>query len=465
MIVEKRLDFQYNRLVSELEAKRTVVLKHLSPTRSGEISFGRFLRNQRVSMQTILSEISSKTSQLVEAKSLLLIEDSSELSFGLNSGIKDIGKVGTGIEDGFYSHPVLVLDAHEQHCYGLAHCHVYNRNHKNKDAGHCLKERNRLNGHTPFDQKDSYRWLSSIIEAKKVCQSSASMTVVADREADIYEALEYFTQKLSIDFLVRMRVDRPVAGEGENQKIMGSLAKVAYQKSYKVTLPATDKRSKHEAELMVKWKGVSIKRPRNSSDKSISPSIKINAVEIRENPGTVVNNEEPIHWVLLTSHPIGSFENAHQIIQWYTWRWFIEQLFRLLKSQGLNMEHSTLTTYEGLGKLSLMALDAAIKILQLLIARDAAAPVDITNVFSGEEVEFIKTIAPTLEGKTDKLKNPYQNDDLRFAIWVMARLAGWSGYQKQSPPGPITLHRGMVLFKQLFRGYNINKSTGQRTST
>ena len=463
MVVEKRLDSQYHHLIAGLEQKRTVVIKHLSSSRKEEISFGRFLRNPRVSMQTILSEITQKTSEIVSGKSLLLLEDSTELSFGLNSGIKAIGKVGTGIEDGFYSHPVLVLDAQEKHCYGLAHCHIYNQNHKNKDAGYSLKERKRLNNHISFAEKDSYRWLNSIIEAKKVCQSSASMTVVADREADIYEALSYFTEQLSIDFLIRMRIDRPVVGEGENQKIMDALAKVAYQNSYKITLSATDKRSAHQAELKVRWKEVCIKKPKNNYDKSIASSMKINVIEVKETPETVVNNEEPIHWVLLTSHPVDSFENAYQIIQWYTWRWFIEQLFRLLKSQGLDMQHSTLTTYESLSKLSLMALNAAIKVVQLLIARDASTTTHISNVLSLEEVEFIKILAPTLEGKTDKLKNPYKIEDLRFAVWTIARLAGWSGYQKQSPPGPITLHRGMLIFKQLFQGFIFTKSICQRT--
>ena len=40
------------------------------------------------------------------------------------------------------------------------------------------------------------------------------------------------------------------------------------------------------------------------------------------------------------------------------------------------------------------------------MAKDVANPTDITNVFSEDEVEFIKILAPTLEGKTDKLKNP-----------------------------------------------------------
>jgi hypothetical protein len=56
-------------------------------------------------------------------------------------------------------------------------------------------------------------------------------------------------------------------------------------------LPATDKRSKHEAKLRVKWKEVSIKKTKNNCDKSICSSIKINVIEVKENPETVVNNE------------------------------------------------------------------------------------------------------------------------------------------------------------------------------
>jgi len=89
-------------------------------------------------------------------------------------------------------------------------------------------------------------------------------------------------------------------------------------------LPATDKRSKHEAELSVKWVQVQIKRPGNSLSNHLSKSIKVNVIEVKEQDNIVVNNGELIHWILLTSHKIASFEDAYQIIQWYTWRWFIE---------------------------------------------------------------------------------------------------------------------------------------------
>ncbi len=146
----------------------------------------------------------------------------------------------------------------------------------------------------------------------------------------------------------------------------------------------------------------------------------------------------------------------------YTWRWFIEQLFRLLKSQGLDIINSTITTYESLRKLSLIALQAAIRVLQLLIARDSHVPQPIEDVFSKDEINVLKVLSPTLEGNTEKLKNPYSSSELKFALWVIARLAGWSGYQKQTPAGPITLHRGLLKFKQLFDGFKIAKTIQQQ---
>lgn len=43
-------------------------------------------------------------------------------------------------------------------------------------------------------------WQSSIIEAQKVCQNAQNMTVIADREGDIYQALICFREQLKVDF-------------------------------------------------------------------------------------------------------------------------------------------------------------------------------------------------------------------------------------------------------------------------
>lgn len=91
------------------------------------------------------------------------------------------------------------------------------------------------------------------------------------------------------------------------------------------------------------------------------------------------------------------------------------------------------TTYQALSKQSLLALEAIVRVLQLLIVRDADTSQPIETAFSAQEIKDLSVISPTLEGNTEKLKNPYNLSELKFAIWVIVRLAGWSGYQKQTP--------------------------------
>jgi hypothetical protein len=182
-------------------------------------------------------------------------------------------------------------------------------------------------------------------------------------------------------------------------------------------------------------------------------TLTVHVVEVKERPDSVVNNEKPVHWVLLTSHSIDSVEKAMQIIRYYRWRWVIEQTFRTLKSQGLAIEESEVTTFEGLANLAFMALIAAVQIMQLVQAREGKTAQPIESVFSHAEIEVLKVINPTLEGKTEKLKNPHPPESLAFAAWVIARLAGWSGYTKQRPPGPITMKIGLIRFKNIAQGF------------
>ena len=48
----------------------------------------------------------------------------------------------------------------------------------------------------------------------------------------------------------------------------------------------------------------------------------------------------PLSWLLLTTHPVTSVAAALEIVAWYRRRWLIEQLFRILKTQGFNVEDS-----------------------------------------------------------------------------------------------------------------------------
>jgi hypothetical protein len=142
-------------------------------------------------------------------------------------------------------------------------------------------------------------------------------------------------------------------------------------------------------------------------------------------------------------------------IGYYRQRWHIEQTFRTVKSQGLDIESSLVESGERLEKLVCLALAAAVKIMQLTQARDGTTQRPATDVFSAEEIDVLHQVSPTLEGRTEKQKNPHPRHSLAWAAWVIARLGGWKGYASERKPGPITLHRGLQSFENIFLGWKI----------
>jgi hypothetical protein len=62
----------------------------------------------------------------------------------------------------------------------------------------------------------------------------------------------------------------------------------------------------------------------------------------------------------MTTHRIEDAAAAWEIVGWYQLRWVIEQLFRVMKSQGLQLEDSQITTAERLVKLAAVATKPAL---------------------------------------------------------------------------------------------------------
>jgi hypothetical protein len=77
-------------------------------------------------------------------------------------------------------------------------------------------------------------------------------------------------------------------------------------------------------------------------------------VVVCEHPDSVSPDEEPICWRLSTTHEVISIKQAILIVKWYKWRWFIEGFFRVLKTQGLEVESSQFKT--GIARKKLVVL-------------------------------------------------------------------------------------------------------------
>lgn len=451
-----RLERVQSLLIYAMSKKMSVVLRQLSDNKAQENAFGRYINNSKVNPEGIVSHYHTVERYDFRGKHILIVQDTSTNSFGLHNDRKGLGYVGENTtKTGFDMHPALYMDAQDGACYGLGGLSFWNTPIAQNEVAEKQKlERRKTLWKLPLEEKESYKWYCTVNQAISNNSSAAQYTIVGDREADIYDLFGRY-QENEWGWLIRSSTNRSLLnGKQDTQKLYQTIDNWEVEDIYSVKLPATDQRSAHDATLMLKFGRVNIAKPKQHTDDALPDSIAMYAIEVKECLTTVVGKEAPIHWKLLTSHPVHSIEQARAIIQWYQWRWTIEQVFRTVKSKGLRIESSTVETYEALTNLSTAALLAAVQVLQLVQAREGNTQQKLKDVFTDQEIECLCQLNQKLEGRTEKSKNPHSSSSLAYAAWIIARLGGWKGYKKKArPPGPITMLGGIVRFYDIVEGY------------
>lgn len=140
----------------------------------------------------------------------------------------------------------------------------------------------------------------------------------------------------------------------------------------------------------------------------------------------------------------------------YRQRWHIEQVFRLLKRDGLDLEASELESGESLQRLGVLALGAALDVFCLLLAvRAESSDQPLGEVFDESEQVCLEHLSEEVSRRTKKQQNPHRKDTLAWAAWIIARLGGWNGYASQRRAGPATYHRGLQRFHTLTMGWRL----------
>jgi hypothetical protein len=388
----------------------------------------------------IVDHIGERTAALARGRHVLAIQDTSELNYQAKAGRKRrLGTVGNGTDVGLFVHPVLVVDAADGGCLGLAHAQVWCR----------MRYKAPNYRQLPIEKKESHRWLKGADGAKQALAAARTVTHVTDREGDIFEQMDRSPDERN-HLLTRASQDRALRGGG---RLFATLDDWPEAARYTIDLPARmGKRSARPAGLAIRFGTVDIRRPKSCSDPAAPASVRMTAIDVREVDPP--RGEEPVHWRLLTTHTVTNEREARQVIDWYRMRWNIEQLFRTLKRQGFDVESSLIEDGSALERLAMLALIAATRTMQLVLARDPiAGRVPIERAFDKDEIAFIEALQPRLQGRTEKQQNPHEPGTLGRGSWTIARLGGWNGYASERPPGPITMRDGLQRFDAMFQGW------------
>lgn len=384
----------------------------------------RFLRNAAVTPAEMLAEAGARTAERCLGRHVLAIQDTTVLR-----------SAGGG---GSYLHAVVAVDAEDDAILGLIDGQFLERSGGRRAA-------RRQAG---IEEKESFRWLEGADQAASVCAGAASVTVLADRESDIFEL--FALRPEGAELLVRAAHDRSLADGGA---LFGAIDAAPVAGRAELQLPARPGRKARPASLEVRFMPVRLSRPRNGQRSGLPQSVAVHLVDVRESdppPG-----EAAVHWRLLTTHAVTSVAQAWAVADLYRRRWAIEQLFRTLKTQGFDIEGLRIEEAAPRNRLVTAALIAAVTIQQLVHAREGGpGPLrPLRDAFAPQDQALLEACCARLEGKTERQKNPHPKGSLAYAAWVCARLGGWTGYYGK--PGPIVMLEGWLEFQAMKRGANL----------
>ena len=422
-------------------ATGSLVIRKLGGDRAGELAFHRFLSAPSVTCREMLDVLAARSGAACAGRRIVVAQDTTEINFsGRQASRFGLGPGGDGVSAGFFLHPLLAIDADSEAVLGLLDSQIWTRTSGLADTprrARCL------------DDKESVRWAQGTARAAELLPDAASVVVVSDRESDIYGG--FVRRPAGADIIIRAAHDRAVV-DGEH--LFASTAEWPDLTRMQVKVaPRRIGDPGRTATVALRAGPVVIKRPRNGFDPADCRTVTLTLVEARE-LGTPAEGK-PLLWRLLTSIAVHTPEDAREIVRLYRLRWRIEEVFRALKRDGLNLQATQLHGADRLFKLAVIGLAAATRTIQLVDARDGSTR-PATDVIDATLLPIAQTIGATLEGRTQRQKNPHPDRSLAWLAWIIARLGGWNCYYK--PPGPKTMHAGWAQFATMAAGFTIAKT-------
>lgn len=401
----------------------------------------RFFDNDKIKDQDILTPHQEATQKRLQSYSTVLaIQDTTQLDFTHHPSTEGLGILSDPSHHGLFYHPTFLVTPNKVPL-GIVHHQVWKRSLKTFGKKHTRK-------HRPISKKESQKWLNSLDATAQLQEKNPSLHFVnvADREADIFDCF-LRAQALQVDVLVRVAWNRRI--DAPEKYLWDHMAKVPVSGSITIRVPRKKGKPHREAILSICYDRISLKPPKHrSKEKTLKPQTVWVIWAHEPHPPKGI---EPISWMLTTTIPVGSFQEAVEKIHWYTCRWLIELFFKILKS-GCQIEQRQFETAERIQRC--LALDAVVawRVLYLTMLSRATPQIPCDALLEREEWQALYCFI-------HKTKRPPKTPpSLIEATRMIAQLGGFLGRKSDGHPGPSTIWLGLQRLRDITFGWSLGRS-------
>jgi hypothetical protein len=388
----------------------------------------------QVTFEAVAGEHWRQTRQCAAGRYLVL-SDTTELDFGIHRDIPGLAPTGNGGGWGFHLHSALMVAADGEELIGLAGQTIHYRKPapKKESASRRLKRK-----------RESEIWGKVIDQVGRPTEGVQWLHVM-DRGADNFEVYCHCVEQRT-DWVVRVtqKQRQIVTPTSERMPLSKYLNTLPLSGTYELSLRARPQQSARTANIEVRFGRLEVPPPKQQSPyvkRVCQTPIQMWVVWVRE--VNAPKGVDPIEWILLTSLPIASFDDAWQVITYYERRWLIEEWHKALKS-GCRITESQLKSKGRLEALVGLLSVVSVRLVQL----KTAARTDPDR--PAREMIPLRWIRLLCAAR----KNLRTNASLSVGQFYreLAKLGGFIGRKGDGDPGWITIWRGWYKLHLMLRG-------------
>lgn len=426
---DMRLTKRLVTVARDFYARPQAAIPQACRTRAGAKAAYRLFDHPETHMESLLSQHYAATVARCKKEAVVLaVQDTTTLNYSAHPATEGLGPIGSSKAGaiGFLVHDTMAFNL-DGTPLGLLDVQSWARNPEEFGKKH---KRHSL----PIEQKESYKWLKSYEKVKKAQQSCPDTVFVSvgDREADIYELFQMTTAQGSAPLpklLVRAEQNRTLAHEqGQLWDHLEAMEPMGIQE---LTVPRQGKRPARIAKLKVRFAEVTLRPPRIHGHRQ---PFRVWAVLARETEAP--SGIEPLEWMLLTTCPVHTFNDAVEKLAWYAKRWGIEVYHRTLKS-GCKIEERQLGAADRIEACLAVDMVVAWRIYHLAKLGREIPDVPCTVFF--EDAQWKALVAYVTKDPTPSAQPP----SLRDAMRMTAGLGGFLGRKCDGEPGTKSLWLGL----------------------
>jgi hypothetical protein len=367
--------------------------------------------------------------QALSSPVVLLVQDTTDIDLSHRHKISGVGQIGNERGRGFFIQTVLAVRPQSREVLGCMAQEPFVR----VPAPEGEQRHQRLKR----EARESDVWIRQVHTIGMPAKGRIWVHV-GDRGADMFPFFQA-CQATQTHFLVRAAQNRRVQEHEAEITYALTLARSwPSQASRAFEVPARHGHPARSTQLQLAFGQMTLLPPRNEPRASKDP---MRGWAIRVWEEQAPEGEEPLEWILLTSVPTTTPEEAWERVDWYGHRWLAEDYHQCLKS-GCRIEQRQLQSVDGLMRLLGLLSPLAVRLLQI---RGYAR--------SDPERPAHEVIEPLMLAVVAQRSGHSPTTMTIGSFWTeVARLGGYLARSHDGPPGWRTIWKGWLSLQTFLEG-------------